>query len=71
MAPKIGINWYSKLQQKIAHLEHQLEDVRAHNKVLIKKLKKYENNNIRTTWNRQDNNPVKPSGSIYSARNKA
>ena len=52
MAYKIGINWYSKLQQKIAHLEHQLEDVRAHNKVLIKKLKKYENNNFRATGNR-------------------
>ena len=71
MQTRIGINWYMRLQEKISHLEHQLEDVQAHNKVLIKKLKKYENNNIRTTWNRQDNNPVKPSGSIYSARNKA
>ena len=26
MAYKLGINWYSRLQQKIAHLEHQLED---------------------------------------------
>ena len=25
MAHKIGINWYSRLQQKIAHLEHQIE----------------------------------------------
>ena len=71
MQTRIGINWYMRLQEKISPLEHQLEDVQAHNKVLIKKLKKYENNNIRTTWNRQDNNPVKPSGSIYSARNKA
>ena len=71
MQTRIGINWYMRLQERISHLEHQLEDVEAHNKVLIKKLKKYENNNIRTTWNRQDNNPVKPSGSIYSARNKA
>ena len=71
MQTRIGINWYMRLQEKISHLEHQLEDVQAHNKVLIKKLKKYENNNIRTTWNRQDNNPVKPSGSIYPARNKA
>ena len=71
MQTRIGINWYMRLQERITHLEHQLEDTKAHNKVLIKKLKKYENNNIRTTWNRQDNNPVKPSGSIYSARNKA
>ena len=52
MAHKIGINWYSRLQQKIAHLEHQIEDAKAHNKILIKKLKKYENNNIRAAGNR-------------------
>jgi len=65
---RIGINWYMRLQERISHLEHQLDDMRAHNKVLIKKLKKYENNNIRTTGNGKDNNPVKPSGSIYPAR---
>jgi cell division protein FtsB len=68
MAHKIGINWYSRLQQKIAHLEHQIEDAKAHNKILIKKLKKYENNNIRTTGNGKDNNVIKSGGSIYSAR---
>ena len=52
MAYKIGINWYMRLQERMTHLEHQLEDTKAHNKVLIKKLKKYENNNIRTTGNR-------------------
>ncbi len=71
MGGGIGINWYARLQAKIADLEHKLEDVQAHNKELKRKLKKYENNNIRTTWNRQDNNPVKLSGSIYPTRNKA
>ena len=71
MKTRIGINWYMRLQERIAHLEHQLEDVQAHNKVLIKKLKNYENNNIRTTRNRQDDNLVKFSGPIYPARNKA
>ena len=71
MKTRIGINWYMRLQKRIAHLEHQLEDVQAHNKVLIKKLKNYENNNLRTTRNRQDHNLVKLSGPIYSARNKA
>jgi len=52
MQTRIGINWYMRLQERIAHLEHQLADIQAHNKVLIKKLKKYENNNIRTTGNR-------------------
>ena len=71
MKSRIGINWYARLQAKISHLEHKLEDTQAHNKILIKKLKKYENNNTRTTGNRQDNNLVKLSGSIYPARNKA
>jgi hypothetical protein len=52
MKTRIGINWYMRLQKRIAHLEHQLEDVRVHNKILIKKLKNYENNNLRTTRNR-------------------
>ena len=37
MQTRIGINWYMRLQEKISHLEHQLEDVQAHNKVFIKK----------------------------------
>jgi len=68
MGGGIGINWYARLQKKIADLEHKLEDVQAHNKALRKK---YENNNIRTPWNRKDNNVVKSSGSIYTTRNKA
>ena len=38
---RIGINWYARLQSRVSELEHQLEDVRAHNKVLIKKLNNY------------------------------
>jgi len=34
MATTIGINWYARLQAKIADLEHKLEDVQAHNKNL-------------------------------------
>ena len=68
MGGAIGINWYARLQAKIADLEHKLEDAQAHNKALRKK---YENNNIRTTRNGKDNNVVKSSGSIYTTRNKA
>ena len=68
MSGAIGINWYARLQAKIADLEHKLADVEAHNRALIKK---YENNNIRTTRNGKDNNVVKFSGSVYSTRNKA
>ena len=69
MATTIGINWYVRLQAKIAELEHKLEDVQIHNKEIKRKLKKYENNNIRTTGNRQDNNVVELGGRIYKNRN--
>ena len=68
MANTIGINWYARLQAKIADLEHKLEDVQSHNKEIKRKLKKYENNNIRTTRNGKDNNVVKSSGRVYPTR---
>ena len=70
MAYAIGINWYARLQAKIANLEHKLEDEQAYNKELKKKLNKYENNNIRTTRNRKDNHVVKSSGRVYQTRDK-
>ena len=68
MATTIGINWYVRLQAKIADLEHKLEDVQAYNKQIKKKLNKYENNNIRTTRNGKDNNVVKSSGRVHPTR---
>ena len=47
---RIGINWYIRLQTKIADLEHKLEDVQSHNKVLLRKLKKYEPDRKKATW---------------------
>ena len=47
---RIGINWYIRLQTKIADLEHKLEDVQSHNKVLLRKLKKYEPDRKKETW---------------------
>ena len=49
MVYKLGINWYARLQKQKAELEHKLEDTQAHNKALIKKLKKYENNTTKET----------------------
>ena len=68
MANTIGINWYARLQAKIADLEHKLEDVQAYNRELKRKLNKYENNNIRTTRNGKDNHVVKSSGRVYPTR---
>ena len=50
MAIRIGINWYIRLQTKIADLEHKLEDVQLHNKVLLRKLKKYEPDRKKEAW---------------------
>ena len=50
MVNRIGINWYARLQTKIADLEHKLEDVQTHNKVLLSKVKKYESDRKKETW---------------------
>jgi len=49
MGYKLGTNWYARLQKEKSELEHKLEDTQAHNKALIKKLKKYENNTPKET----------------------
>ena len=49
MVNRIGINWYARLQTKIADLEHKLEDVQTHNKVLLSKVKKYESDRKKET----------------------
>ena len=66
---KIGINWHLKFRQEIDNLKEEIEDLKKYNTVLKKKLTKYENNNIRSTGNRQDNNVVELGGRIYKNRN--
>jgi len=52
---KIGINWYLKYKL----LKEQYEKEKLQKEILERRLKKYENNNTRTTRNRKDNNVVK------------
>jgi hypothetical protein len=52
---KIGINWYLKYKL----LKEQYEKTKLQKEILERRLKKYENNNTRTTRNRKDNNVVK------------
>ena len=66
---EIGINWHLKFRQEIDSLKKEVENLKIRNAILKRKLTKYENNNIRTTGNRQDNNPVEPGGRIYTKRN--
>ena len=66
----VGINWHLKFRLIIEDLRDQLEDQSAYIRQLEKKVKKYENNNTRTTRNGQDNNVVKLSGRVHTAGDK-
>ena len=56
----IGPNWHLRLRLKIEELQKKVEYLNMKTRILKRKIKKYEDNNIRTTRNRQDNNSVKP-----------
>ena len=63
----VGKNWHLRLRLKIEQLQKRVDYLNLHNRILRNKLKKYENNNTRTTGNGKDNNVVKSGGSIYPA----
>jgi hypothetical protein len=52
---KIGINWYLKYRL----LKKEYEKLKLQKEILERRLKKYENNNTRSTRNRENNNVVK------------
>ena len=58
----VGVNWHLKFRLKIEELQKENEQLKTKNKILERKVKKYEDNNIRTTRNRKNNNVVKFSG---------
>ena len=64
----IGVNWHLKFRLKIEELQKENEKLKLNNNILIRKIKKYENNNTRTTRDREDNNTVKFGRSVYTAR---
>ena len=64
----VGVNWHLKFRLKIEELEKDNEQLKLKNKILTRKIKKYEDNNTRTTRNREDNNTVKSSRSVYTGR---
>jgi hypothetical protein len=65
MSYKIGINWHLRFREEIAQLKQELELTEMWLNKAEKKLKKYENNNIRPTGNGKNNNVVKLSGRIH------
>ena len=65
MTFKIGINWHLKFREEIKYLKEELELTQMHLNRAERKLKKYENNNIRPTGNGKNNNVVKLSGRVH------
>jgi len=56
----VGPNWHLRFRLKIEQLQKENDELKLKNRILKRKIKKYEDNNIRTTRNRQDNNSVEP-----------
>jgi hypothetical protein len=59
---KIGVNWHLRFRMEIEKLKNEKMLLEIDNSILKRKLKKYENNNIGSTGNREDNNVIKFSG---------
>ena len=67
----IGPNWHLRFRQIIQDLSDELEVTQIRLEIAERKLKKYENNNTRTTRNRKNHNVVKLSGRISKRWDKA
>jgi len=65
---KIGINYHLQFRMIIEDLQKQLDKKTLKLQQAERKLKKYENNNIRTTGNGKNNNIIKFSRSIPTTR---
>ena len=66
---EIGINWSLRYRKQLWSLRSRLDQLEAQNKIMKRKLKKYENNNTGSTRNRKNNNVVEFSGRVYPRRN--
>ena len=64
----VGINWHLRFRQEIDRLTKEVEVLQARLNIAQRKIKKYENNNTRTTWNGKDNNSVESSRSVHTGR---
>ena len=45
----VGANWHLRFRLKLEELQKENEKLKLKNKILERKIKKYENNNTRTT----------------------
>jgi hypothetical protein len=60
----VGKNWHLRFRLIIQELTEELELTQVQLKIVERKLKKYEDNNTRTSRNGKDNNVVKLSRRI-------
>ena len=67
----VGPNWHLRFRLIIQELTEELELTQIHLKIAERKLKKYEDNNTRSTRNRKNHNVVKLSGRIFKRWDKA
>jgi cell division protein FtsB len=58
----IGINWHLRFRLEIETLKNENMTLKIKNEILERKIKKYENDNTRTTGNRKNDNIIKFSG---------
>ena len=58
----LGKNWHLRFRLIIQELTEELELTQIHLNIAERKLKKYEDDNIRATRNGKNNNVVKFSG---------
>ena len=61
----VGINWHLRFRLIIQELKEELELTQIHLNIAERKLKKYEDDNIRATRNGKNNNVVKLSGRVH------
>ena len=65
----VGVNWHLRFRLIIQELKEELELTQIHLNIAERKLKKYEDDNIRAARNRKNNNVVKLGGRIPKRRN--
>jgi len=64
----VGVNWHLRLRLKIEELQERVDYLNMKNRLLRNKIKKYEDNNTRTTGNGKDNNTIESSRRVYTRR---
>ena len=67
----VGVNWHLRFRLIIHELTEEVELTQVELKIAERKLKKYEDNNTRSTRDRKNNNVVKLSRRIYTKWDKA